>query len=135
MGVKILRILDRVNQSHNFQSVEGVTGCYSVVIDQFTAVLGHWVSTVWYWSVFGYIGSEQGDTGCQCDMLSESIWFTRSKASYHTIFEEGKSDDVQTDRISFCRLDPFCRRGRVKKSSFSAIFPRRERGEGRLQWR
>ena len=47
-------------------------------------------------------------------MLSENIWFT----SNHSMFEEGKSDDVQTDRqtnrIPSCRLDPFYRRGRVK---------------------
>ena len=77
-------------------SVEGGTGCYSVAMDQYRVVLGHWVSKGWYWLVFGYTGSEQGGTGCQCDMLSESKWFTRSKPSYHSIFEEGKSDDAQT---------------------------------------
>ena len=49
-----------------------------------------------YWLVLGVTGSEQGGTGCQCDMLPESKWFTRSKPSYHSIFEEGKSDDAQT---------------------------------------
>ena len=31
------------------------------------------------------------------------------------IFGGGKSDDRQTNRISSCRLDPFCGSGRVKK--------------------
>ena len=31
--------------------------------------------------VLGGTGSEQGGTGCQCDMLSENIWFTWSKPS------------------------------------------------------
>ena len=65
-------------------------------MDQYRVVLGHWVIKGWYWLVFGYTGSEQGGTGCQCDMLPESKWFTRSKPSYHSIFEEGKSDDAQT---------------------------------------
>ena len=30
------------------------------------------------------------------------------------IFEDGKSDDRQTNRISSCRLDPFCVRCPVK---------------------
>ena len=51
-------------------------------------------------------------------MLSENIWFTLCKASNYWIFKEAKSDDGQTngqtDKISSCRLDPFCRRGRVK---------------------
>ena len=71
-----------------------------------------------YWLVLGGTWSEQGGTGCQHDELSENIWFAWSKPSNHWIFEEGKSDDgqtnPQTDRISSCRLDPFCRRGRVK---------------------
>ena len=33
--------------------------------------------------------SEQGGTGCQCDVLSENIWFTWSK---------GKGVDRQMDR-------------------------------------
>ena len=37
--------------------------------------------TVWCWMVLGGTGSEQGDTGCQCDMLSENIELTRSKPS------------------------------------------------------
>ena len=43
-------------------------------------------------------GSEQGGTGCQHDELSENIWFAWSKSSNYLIFEEGKSDDGQTDR-------------------------------------
>ena len=39
---------------------------------------------------------EQGVTGCQCDMLSENIWFTWCKPSNSSIFGEGKSDYGQT---------------------------------------
>ena len=77
-----------------------------------------------YWSVLGGTGLEQGCTGCKCDMLSEKIWLTWSRASNYWIFKEGKIDDGktdkqtdrQTDRVSSCRLDPFCGRGRVKWS-------------------
>ena len=34
-----------------------------------------------------------GGTGCQCDMLSENIWFTWSKPSYYSIFGKEKSVD------------------------------------------
>ena len=72
--------------------------------------------------VLGDTGSKQRGTGCQCDMLTENIWFTWCKPSNYSIFGEGKSDDgqinpqtdPQTDRISYLRLDPFCGRGRVK---------------------
>ena len=43
----------------------------------------YWVSIGWCWSVVGDTGSNQGGTGCQCDMLSENIWFTWSKPSNH----------------------------------------------------
>ena len=39
----------------------------------------------WYWSVLGDTGSKQGGISCQCDMLSENIWFTWSKPSNHWI--------------------------------------------------
>ena len=51
-----------------------------------------------YWLVLGGTGTEQGNIGCQCDMLSEDIWFTQCKPSNYSIFGEGKSDDGQTDR-------------------------------------
>ena len=81
-----------------------------------------------HWLLLGVTGSEQGGTGCQYDEPSENIWFAWSKPSNHWIFEEGKSDDGQTDtqthrqtdRISSCRLDPFCRRGRVKTENLPA---------------
>ena len=81
-------------------------------------IIEYWVSRGQYWLIFGGTGSEQGGTGCQHDEVSENIWFGWSKSSNYWIFEEGKSDygqtNRQTDRISFCRLDPFCRRGREK---------------------
>ena len=65
-----------------------------------------------YWLVLGGTGSEQGVTGCQCDMLSENIWFTWCKPSNYSMFGEGRSDGVQTNRqinrIFYLRLDPFC---------------------------
>ena len=33
--------------------------------------------------MLGDTGSKHGGTGCQCDMLSENIWFTWSKPSNH----------------------------------------------------
>ena len=53
----------------------------------------YWASIGWYWSVLSDTGSKHGSTGCQCDMLSENIWFTWSKPSYYSIFGEGKSVD------------------------------------------
>ena len=83
-------------------------------------IIEYWVSRRRYWLVLSATGSEQGSTGCQHDELSENIWFAWSRSSNYWIFEEGKSDygqtHTQTHRISSCRLDPFCRRGRVKKS-------------------
>ena len=81
-------------------------------------IIEYWVSKGRYWLEPGGTGSEQVGTGCQHDKLSENIWFTWSKSSNYWMFEEGKSDygqtNKQTDRISSCRLNPFCRRGRVK---------------------
>ena len=74
-----------------------------------------------YIAVLVGTGSEQGVSGCQCDMLPENICFTWCKPSNYSIFREGRSDDGQTDRqthrISYLRLDPFCGRGRVKNQS------------------
>ena len=39
--------------------------------------------------MLGDTGSKHGGTGCQCDMLSENIWFTWSKPSNHTGSVEG----------------------------------------------
>ena len=86
---------------------------------QLVDICWHWVSRWWYWLVLSGTGSEQGGTGCQHDKHSENKWLAWSKSSNYWMFEEGKSDygqtDRHTDRISSCRLDPFCRRGRVKK--------------------
>ena len=87
------------------------------------SVLG---GTDWYWLVLGATGSvycgtgsEQGDIGCQCDVISENIWFTWCKPSNSSIFGEGKSDyrqtNGQTDRMSSVRLDPLLWKGSSKK--------------------
>ena len=64
----------------------------------------NWVSIGRYWLVLGGIGSEQGGTGCQCDMLSENICGLQ-------IIQYSEKDKVikdkwthkQTDRISYLR--------------------------------
>ena len=43
----------------------------------------YWVSIGWYWLALGDTGSKQRGTGCQCDILTENIWFTWSKPSNH----------------------------------------------------
>ena len=69
--------------------VLGGTDWYLIVLGWWRAVpvvtWWYWVSIGWYWSVLGDTGSNQGGTGCQCDMLSENIWFTWSKPSNHWI--------------------------------------------------
>ena len=66
-------------------SVLGGADWSLIALGQYRAALvvtwWYWVSIGWYWSVLGHTGSEQGATGCQCDMLSENIWFTWSKPS------------------------------------------------------
>ena len=57
----------------------------------------YWANIGRYWLVLGGTWSEQGDAGCQCNMLSENIWFTWCKPSNYSIFGEGKSDDRQTN--------------------------------------
>ena len=57
-----------------FQKIFGLHGLNHQIIE-------YWVSRGLYWLVLGGTGSEQGDTGCQCDMLSENIELTRSKPS------------------------------------------------------
>ena len=73
----------------------------SQVLPLFVSVVTwwNWVGILRYWLVLGGTGSEQGSTGCQCDMLSENIWFTCCKpSSNYPIIGEGKSDYGQTDR-------------------------------------
>ena len=60
-----------------------------------------------YIAVLVGTGSEQGVSGCQCDMLPENICFTWCEPSNYSIFGEVRSDYGQTDRISYPRLDPF----------------------------
>ena len=45
------------------------------------------VSRGQYWLELGGTGSEQGSTGCQCNMLSENIWFTWCTSSNYSILE------------------------------------------------
>ena len=65
----------------------------SQILPLFVSVvtLWYWLSILRYWVVFG-------GTGCQCDMLSENMWFTWCKPSNYSIFGEGKSDDGQIDK-------------------------------------
>ena len=56
------------------------TDWYLIVLGRKRASL---VVTWWCWSVLGDTGSKHGGTGCQCDMLSENIWFTWSKPTNH----------------------------------------------------
>ena len=53
--------------------------------------------------VLGCTGSEQGGTGCQCNMLSENLWFPRSNPPNYSIFGEGRSVEVQTDITSYLK--------------------------------
>ena len=59
-----------------FQKIFGLHGLNHKIIE-------YLVSRGRYWLVLGVTGSEQGGTGCQCDMLSENILFTWSKPSNH----------------------------------------------------
>ena len=43
------------------------------------------------------------------------------KRKRRKMFGEGKSDDGQRNRISSCRLDPFCGKGRVKAFEAAAV--------------
>ena len=97
-----------------FQKIFGLHGLNHKIIE-------YWVSRGRYWLVLGGTGSEQGGTGCQCDMLSENIWFTWCNHQIIQYLEKEKvitdrQTNKQTDRISYLRLDPFCGRGRVKIS-------------------
>ena len=58
----------------------------------------YWVSVGRYWLVLGCTGSEQGGSGCQCNMLSENVLSTWYKPSNYSIFGEERSVDVQTDK-------------------------------------
>ena len=68
-------------------SVSGSTDWYLIVFGWQRAALvvtwWYWVNIGWYGSVLGDNGSKKCSTGCQCDMLSENIWFTWSKPSNH----------------------------------------------------
>ena len=81
-------------KSLNTGSVEGGTGWYLVVLGQNRAVLV--ASMMGFQKIYGLHSLD------------------------HKIIEYSKKKivitDRQTDRISSCRLDPFCRRGRVKTS-------------------
>ena len=70
-------------------SVLDCTDCYLIVLSRWRAALvvtwWYWVSLGWHWSVLGDTWSKQGSTGYQCDIPSESIWFTWSKPMNHWI--------------------------------------------------
>ena len=74
-----------------FQKIFGLHGLNHQIIE-------YLVSRGRYWLVLGVTGSEQGGTGCQCDMLSENIWSTSCKQSNYSIFGEGNSDYEQIHR-------------------------------------
>ena len=87
----------------NTGSVEGGTGWYLVVLVQIRAVL-------------------------VASMLSFQKIYCLHGLNYQ-IIEYSKKEKVitdrhthrQTDRISSCRLDPFCRRGRVKRTTQASV--------------
>merc|ERR1712012_848584 len=87
----------------NTWSVEGGTDWYSVLLGQNRAVLV--ASTTSFQKIYGLHGLD------------------------HQIIEYSEKEKVitdrhthtQTHRISSCRLDPFCRRGRVKRRSSHVI--------------
>ena len=61
------------------------SGKYLLILGGTGSVLG---GADWYWLVLGATGSvycatgsEQGDTSCQCVVISENIWFTWCKPS------------------------------------------------------
>ena len=86
------------------ESVEGGTGWYWVVLGQNRAVLV--ASMMSFQKIYGLHGLN------------------------HQIIEYSKKEKVitdkqihrPTDRISSCRLDPFCRRGRVKMDQAGNLF-------------
>ena len=80
----------------NTGSVEGGTGWYSVVPGQNRAVLD--ASMMSFQKIYGLHG------------LNHQIIEYSKKEKVIT----DRQTDTQTDRISSCRLDPFCRRVRVK---------------------
>ena len=80
----------------NTWSVEGGTGWYSVLLGQNRAVLV--ASMMSFQKIYGLHG------------LNHQIIEYSKKEKVIT----DRQTDTQTDRISSCRLDPFCRRGRVK---------------------
>jgi len=80
----------------NTGSVEGGTAWYSVVLGQNRAVLV--ASMLSFQKIYGLHG------------LNNQIieYFKKEKVI------TDRQTNRQTDRISSCRLDPFCKRGRVK---------------------
>ena len=87
----------------NTGSVEGSTGWYSVVLGQNRAVLV--ASMMSFQKIYGLHG------------LNHQIIEYSKKEKVIT----DRQTDKQTDRISSCRLNPFCRRGRGKIGIGSGI--------------
>ena len=112
--LRLLHIIFRILPSSPFKKYS--TSYVSQVLPLFVSLVTwwYWISTLRYWLVFGGTGSEQGGTGCSCDILSD-IWFTWCKPSNYLIFGEDKTDDVQTDRQNFLsKTRPFLRKGSSK---------------------
>ena len=84
----------------NTWSVEGGTGWYSVLLGQNRAVLV--ASTMSLQKIYGLHG------------LNHQIIEYSKKEKVITDKHTDRQTHRQTHRISSCRLDPFCRRGRVK---------------------
>ena len=91
----------------NTGSVEGGTDWYSVLLGQNRAVLV--ASTMSCQKIYGLHG------------LDHQIIEYSKKKKVITDKRTDPQTDRHTDRISSCRLDPFCRRGRVKKKEFHCL--------------
>ena len=83
-------------KSLNTGSLEGVTGWYSMVLGQDRAVLV--ASMMFFQKIYGLHG-----------LNHQMIEYSKNEKVI-----TDKQTDRHTDRISSCRFDPFCRRGRVK---------------------
>ena len=90
----------------NTWSVEGGTGWYSVLLGQNRAVLV--ASMMSFQKIYGLHG------------LNHQIIEYLKKEKVIT----DKQTNGETDRISSFRLDPFCRRGRMKRLSIEPVFPK-----------
>ena len=91
-------------KSLNTGLVEGGTGWYSVVLGQNRAVLV--ASMTSFQKIYGLHGLDH-----------QIIEYSKKK-----IVITDRQTNRQTDRISSCRLDPFCRRGRVNSAKLATEY-------------